>query len=81
MTEDDKKLVERRVYDAEDVRRILEASETYGHKSRNYKHIARRASESVSQTASRGPKECSSEDGDDMCDSCNCWKHTRAMCS
>ena len=24
---------------------------------------------------------CESDDGDERCDSCNCWKHTRAMCS
>ncbi len=24
---------------------------------------------------------CESDDGDEMCDNCNCWKHTRAMCS
>lgn len=23
---------------------------------------------------------CSNEDGDEMCDKCNCWKHTRSMC-
>lgn len=24
---------------------------------------------------------CNSKEGDVMCVSCNCWKHTRAMCS
>ena len=24
---------------------------------------------------------CNSKDGDEMCFNCNCWKHTRAMCS
>lgn len=24
---------------------------------------------------------CNSKDPDDMCRTCNCWKHTRAMCS
>lgn len=23
---------------------------------------------------------CASEDGDEMCASCDCWKHTRSMC-
>ena len=26
-------------------------------------------------------KSCNSDDPDDMCENCNCWKHTRAMCS
>lgn len=25
--------------------------------------------------------QCANDDPDDMCDGCNCWKHTRAMCS
>ena len=25
-------------------------------------------------------KLCDSEDGDKMCNDCNCWKHTRSMC-
>lgn len=24
---------------------------------------------------------CSNDDPDDMCNHCDCWKHTRAMCS
>lgn len=24
---------------------------------------------------------CGNHDPDDMCDHCDCWKHTRAMCS
>jgi hypothetical protein len=24
---------------------------------------------------------CSSDDGDEMCKGCNCWKKTREMCS
>lgn len=23
---------------------------------------------------------CESDDGNEMCDSCNCWKHTREVC-
>lgn len=23
---------------------------------------------------------CGSDDGDEMCDRCDCWKHTRALC-
>ena len=23
---------------------------------------------------------CESEDGDEMCEGCDCWKHTRQMC-
>lgn len=23
---------------------------------------------------------CASDDGDEMCDRCDCWKHTRALC-
>ena len=26
-------------------------------------------------------KPCESEDPEDMCENCNCWKHTRATCS
>ena len=26
-------------------------------------------------------KECKSDDPDDMCSDCKCWKHTRMMCS
>ena len=24
---------------------------------------------------------CHNDDPDDMCENCNCWKHTRMMCS
>ena len=26
-------------------------------------------------------KECKSDDPNDMCSDCTCWKHTRMMCS
>lgn len=29
----------------------------------------------------KSTKACSSKNPDNMCDECNCWKHTRAMCS
>lgn len=29
----------------------------------------------------KNSKFCDSDNPDDMCENCDCWKHTRAMCS
>jgi hypothetical protein len=53
-------------------------------KDEETKSILRRLLESEIKKSQKLREEyiaCSSKNPDSMCDSCDCWKHTREMCS
>ena len=49
-------------------------TQRHAKKARNWDYYAKLKMDLISQI-----DEC--ENSDDMCLKCNCWKHTRAMCS